>query len=99
MNDSSLVTKFRTPDNFIALLSAQQYGPTTQLIASDVSSSSSPLFDCPLYVVHLLACLFIYFVCLCIYVFKLFHRGFPGGLGTQKYKYHTMLRVEEHHEG
>ena len=33
-----VVTKFKTPDNFLSLLSAQNYGPTTQLIMSNVSS-------------------------------------------------------------
>ena len=31
-----IVTKFKTPDNFSALLSSQDYGPTTQLITDDV---------------------------------------------------------------
>ena len=31
-----LVTKFKSPDDFFSLLNSQKYGPTTQLIASDV---------------------------------------------------------------
>lgn len=32
------VTKFNSPENFLSLLDSQVYGPTTQIIASDVSS-------------------------------------------------------------
>lgn len=34
------MVKFKTPDNFGALLSSQDYGPTTQLISDDVRYTS-----------------------------------------------------------
>ena len=34
------MVKFKTPDNFGALLSSQDYGPTTQLISDDVRYAS-----------------------------------------------------------
>ncbi len=36
---SLTVTKFKPPEDFLSLLSSQVYGPTTQLLTRDVSST------------------------------------------------------------
>ena len=40
------MVKFKTPDNFGALLSLQDYGPTTQLISDDVRYTSFYVISC-----------------------------------------------------
>ena len=74
------VTKFNPPDNFLSLLSSQVYGPTTQIIASDVSTSFS--FQ-ELKYTHVSLSMRIIHPLRCIY------RSLLSMRGTQRYKYPT----------